>query len=366
MTHSNNNKPRFLIIKVINPHDHRDEQLNSFGEEESLIKTLGGRVVFKTVQHRPKPHGATYIGLGKVEEVKELIKKHLLDYIVLNDIVFPGQIFRLEKLLWGVDSNITVWDRVDLILAIFNKHALSSEAKLQIELAKLHHLGPRIYGLGGTVLSRQRGGIGGRGLGETNIEIMRRHIKNRLRTIEDKIAKIMGQKKEKLLARRNKGVKTIALVGYTNVGKTKLFNFLTGKDKQVADAAFTTLDSCLGKIKQSDGQSALVVDTIGFVKNLPPSLIEAFKPTLMESIHSDTIFHIIDFSDPKFKEKITTVEAILTDLGVDREKIVCVFNKLDLVSKEKKLEAKKEFFGNNYHFISAATGEGIEKLLGTY
>jgi GTP-binding protein HflX len=363
MNYSKNNKPHFLIIKVIDPHDHRDEQLNSFWEEESLIRTLGGEVVLKIVQHRLKPHGATYIGLGKVDEIKKLIEKHSLNYIILNDIVSPAQIFRLEKLLWEANLNITVWDRIDLILAVFDKHAFSSEAKLQIELAKLRHLGPRIYGLGGTLLSRQRGGIGGRGIGETNIEIMRRHIKNRLRTIEDKIAKIMAQKKEKLLARRNKGVKTIALVGYTNAGKTRLFNLLTGKDKQVADAAFTTLDSYLGKIKQLNGQSVLVADTIGFVKNLPPSLIEAFKSTLMESIYADTVFHIIDISDSSFREKLSAVETILTDLGMEEEKVVRVFNKLDLVNKEKKLEIKKEFLGNNYHFVSAATGEGIPELL---
>jgi GTP-binding protein HflX len=364
MNYSNNHKPRFLTIKVIGLHDHRDEQLKSYWEEESLIKTLGGEVVFKMVQHRINPHGATYIGLGKADEIKELIKKHRLNYVILNDIVSPGQIFRLEKLLWESDPNINVWDRVDLILAIFDKHALSSEAKLQIELAKLRHLGPRIYGLGRTLLSRQRGGIGGRGLGETNIEIMKRHIKNRLKTIEDKISKIIAQKREKLLARKNSGVKTVALVGYTNVGKTKLFNFLTGKNKQVTNAAFTTLDSYLGKIKQLKDQSVLVADTIGFVKDLPPSLIEAFKSTLMESIYGDVIFHMIDISDTNFKEKAAAVEVILEDLGVDREKVAHVFNKLDLLSEEKKQEIKKEFFGKNYYFISATTGEGIKELIG--
>lgn len=363
MNHSYNHKPRFLIIKVISSHDHRDEQLDSFLEEESLIKTLGGKVVLKIVQHRDRPHGATYIGLGKVDEVKELIKKHSLNYIILNDIVSPGQIFRLEKSLWEVDPGIVVWDRIDLILAIFDKHALSSEAKLQIELAKLRHLGPRIYGLGGTLLSRQRGGIGGRGLGETNIERMKRHIKDRIRAIEDKITKIIAQKKERLLARKNNGVKTVALVGYTNVGKTRLFNFLTGKDKQVANSAFTTLDSCLGKIKQLNSQSVLVADTIGFVKNLPPSLIDAFKSTLMESIYSDVVFHVVDISDSNFKEKAAAVDVILAKLGVDREKVVHVLNKLDLVKEERKQQIKKEFFGNNYHLVSAATGEGVDKLL---
>ncbi len=363
MNHPHNHKPRFLIIKVIGPHEHRDERLSSFWEEESLIKTLRGEVVLKMIQHRERPHGATYIGLGKVEEVKELIKKHFLNYIILNDIVSPGQIFRLEKLLWEVDLKITVWDRVDLILAIFDRHALSSEAKLQIELAKLRHLGPRIYGLGGTLLSRQRGGIGGRGIGETNIERMKRHIKDRIRLIEDKITKTIAQKKEKLLTRKNNLIKTVALVGYTNAGKTRFFNFLTGKDKKVADAAFTTLDSYLGKIKKFNRQSVLMADTIGFIKNLPPSLIDAFKSTLMESIYGEVVFHVIDAADVNFKEKAAAVDVILAKLGVDRKKIVYIFNKLDLISEQKKQEIEKEFFDTSHYFVSAATGEGVDKLL---
>jgi GTP-binding protein HflX len=360
---TNNQKFHALIVKVIGTHDHKDEEINSFYEEESLLNSLGGEATIKMIQHRPKPDPATYVGKGKVEEIKNLIKANSVKLILLNDIVSPGQIFRLEKNLWQVDPAAIVWDRYDLILSVFDKQASSSEAKLQIELARLRHLGPRIYGLGGTFLSRQAAGIGTRGLGETKLELMKRHIKNRLRIIEKKIAKIIDQKKEKIIRRRNVGIKTLALIGYTNAGKTSLFNLLTGKNKLVKDKAFTTLDSCVGKIKKLDHQQILVADTIGFVKNLPPALIDSFKSTLMESLYAEKVFHIVDIFDKKFQEKIAVVDQILNELGIEEKRIIYVFNKSDLVGEGIKENIQNLFLGKKIYFVSALTGQGVKNLL---
>lgn len=355
---------RFLIVKAIGIHQHREEILNSFSEEESLIASLGGKVVFKTVQHRFQPDPATYIGKGKVEEIKYLVKNLSIDVILLNDLVSPGQIFRLEKQFWSINPQIKVWDRYDLILEVFNQRATSSEAKLQIELAKLRHLGPRIYGLGGKVLSRLGGGIGGRGLGEPKLEIMRRYIKNRIRLIEKKIAKIIKKKEEKIFQRKINGLKTLALVGYTNAGKTTLFNLLTGKNKMVKDDPFTTLDSCVGKVIRRGRKSILVADTIGFISNLPPLLIDAFKSTLIESLSAEKIFHVIDYSDKNFEEKMKIVDKILKDLEIEENKIIYVFNKIDLVRQIEKEKVKIK--NNKVYFISAKTGKGVKNLLSSY
>lgn len=359
----NNQKVHALVVKVIGIHDHKDVQLNSFCEEEALIGSLGGKVVVKTIQHRLKPDPATYIGKGKVEEVKGLIKKNSIKLVVLNDIVSPSQIFRLEKQLWQVDPTITVWDRYDLILNVFDSQASSSEAKLQIELARLRHLGPRIHGLGGNLLSRQAGGIGTRGLGETKLELMKRYIKNRLRRVERKIAKIIDKKREKITTRRRLGIKTFALVGYTNAGKTTLFNLLTGKDKLVKNRPFTTLDSWVGRIKTKTYQKILIADTIGFIKNLPPGLIDSFKSTLMESVYGEKIFHVVDISDKEFQAKITVVDRILRGLGIEEKRIIYLFNKIDLVDRKIRDEIEKKFLGKKTCFVSALTGQGVIRLL---
>jgi GTP-binding protein HflX len=352
---------RFLLIQVINPHYHQDLALGNMGEAEQLVTTYGGLVIEKTIQHRVHPHPHTYIGEGKVEWLKQTIKDRKIDVVVLNDIVNSGQIFRLEKELWQVSPRIAVWDRVDLILNIFDQHATTNEAKLQIELARIHHLGPRIYGLGGTVLSRQGGGIGTRGLGETNLEIERRNIKKRQQSIRKQLKQLTSDKQKVIAQRQKLGIQTVALVGYTSAGKTTLFNALTSKQKNTNRGLFTTLETVVGKVKLTEySPTILISDTIGFIENLPPFLIEAFRSTLLESLSAQLIVHVIDAADPEREEKMKVVEQILDDLGL-KESPLKVFNKIDKLTKGEFNELNKRF-SHSALFISAHTRYGLDAL----
>lgn len=355
--------PRFYLVEVITPHRHKDDAIRSFDELESLIATYGGQVIERTIQHRVRPHPASYIGSGKIEFLKGQILAQNIDIVVLNAIVNAGQIFRLERSLWDIKPDIMVWDRVDLILHIFDKHASSTEAKLQIELARLEHLGPRIYGLGGTYFSRQAGGIGTRGLGETNIELMRRQIKDRTKKIRKELNKLAAVKENVIHRRKDQGVTTIALVGYTNAGKTTLFNFLTGKNKITQNSFFTTLDSVLGRLKNNHGNNEMLIsDTIGFIEDLPPLLIDAFRSTLLESVNADIILHVVDASDPKMDFKIEAVDRILAELLIDMRKVRMIFNKSDNIPPEKLKYIRDIYTSREPLFISARTGMGIDVL----
>ncbi len=329
-------KYKAAVVEVIDPHSHSEEVLQDFNEVELLLAPLSGKVFYKTVQHRLKPHGAYYIGPGKVEELKSIARDLNLNLIIVNNFLTSAQIFRLEKAFWEVNDKIKVWDRVSLILEIFEHHATSSEAKLQVELARLKLLGPRIYGLGGSELSRQAGGIGTRGIGEKNIEIMKRMIKDRINKIERELERRIDLRNKQIYKRRAADVKTVSLVGYTNAGKTSLFNLLTRKRKEEKNSLFTTLDSYTGKIRHNGffKKPVIVTDTIGFIRNLPPELIAAFKSTLLETVNSDLILHVVDISDYKMLEKIRVVNSILRDLAIDLEKVIYVFNKIDLFERK--------------------------------
>lgn len=346
---------------VIGPHDHINEQKNNFWEEETLLNFLGYKIIKKIFQHRVNIDPATYIGSGKLQEIKNeaLIEKP--DLIYLNDVLNPAIIFRIEKSFWEINENINVWDRVDLILHVFEKHASSLESKLQIELARLKHLGPRIYGLG-RQLSQQYGTIGVRGgFGETVLEKMKRYIKRRIEIIENRLKQIEEKKEIQIKKRKENKLLTVSLVGYTNAGKTTLFNLLTKKEKFVANQPFSTLETVTGKIRKLN-TSILVSDTIGFIDNLPPFLIEAFKTTLLETLNADLIFHLIDFSDKNCLSKINSVNMILQQLKIDKNKVYLVFNKIDKVEKEN-LEKIKRSSGDRIFFISAKTGEGVDSLI---
>lgn len=209
-------------------------------------------------------------------------------------------------------------------MEIFDKHAQSTEAKLQIELAAMRHMGPLIYGMG-MILSRQAGGIGGVGIGETNTELMKRHWKHQMKKVEDKIKKHFEDRERQLQRRARNGAQTVSIIGYTNAGKTSLFNVLTGKKNVVQNALFVTLDSSTGKIFLSKTKKEILIsDTIGFIRNLPASLIDAFKSTLMESIHADVLLFIIDVSDEDYEQKIEVVEEVLYELHIQNKKRIHV------------------------------------------
>lgn len=351
-----------LIIQVDSRHTTKHERDSRLHEMEQLIDTYGAKIVSTVFQFRDQPDQGYFIGKGKIDTVKQLCKDLDIDIVIFNDLLKPGQLFRVEKELWKVNPQIRVWDRFDIILEIFDLHAHTTEAKLQIKLARAKHLGPRIYGLGASELSRQGGGVGTRGKGETNIEFERRNIKKEVQTIEKKLEKIQKQKKSRLSQRKEKGIGPVALVGYTSAGKTTLFNTLTGKKKEMNKGLFTTLDTVVGKMKSELFELPILIsDTIGFINHLPHELLDSFKSTLLESVQAELLLHVVDMSDPEFETKIHTVNEILNDLEVT-QKVILVGNKIDAVP-ESELDTRVSFFKQHNHvFVSALKNEGVKEL----
>lgn len=356
------NQLRFLPIHVINPQADKERSVYVGEELESLITTLGAHVVDRIIQKLDNPNNATFIGRGKVQEVIERLKVKQADVVVLNTTAKPRQIHALKTALQEANPKIEVWDRVDLILHIFDKHAVTTEAKLQIELARMQYMGPRIYGMG-FVMSRQGGGIGTSGIGETNTELMKRHWRNEIKRINNNLEKISKTKEQQLERRRKTGIKSVSIIGYTNAGKSSLFNALTGKKTLVENALFATLDSTVGKLYLPQiQQEILITDTIGFIRNLPPRLVKAFTSTLMETIHADILLHVIDVSDPEFELKIDIVNAIIQNLGKSTDKTIYIFNKVDKVEKLEKERILEKYTDHSPLFVSVKTGEGISTI----
>ncbi len=345
-----------ILADVIHYTVPREEAEERMRELEELTKTYGGIAVVKTIQRRSKPDYQTFIGKGKVEEILADGKTLSADVLVINEILKPGQIYNLEEALRPI--KMKVWDRIDLILHIFDRHATSAEAKLQIELARIRHMGPRIYNLG-EQLGRQRGGTGTRGgAGESNTEAMKRHLKERERKTIERLKTYEGVRTEHRKNRSRSGFKTIALVGYTNSGKTALLNSLTKRKEYSANELFATLDTRVGELYLPEAQtSVLLSDTIGFIRGLPPELIQAFRSTLSEAVHADLLLHVIDSADPKIDEKKKVVEEILSALGLHDHPRVLVYNKSDLMN-----EAKSVRVYPHEVTVSALTKHGLPEL----
>lgn len=360
---------RAILIDVIDPKTSKREAQKRLEEIDSLLKTYGGIVIEKVIQKRSLPDYETYIGKGKVNEIKEHAEERGANLIIINNILKPRQIFNLQEKLDKKSEEIIVWDRVDLILKIFSKHATSTEAKLQIELASIRHMGPRISGLG-TQLMQQTGGIGQRsGQGETNIELMKRHLKKQEIAIQNKLDHYDTISDGHRKSRQRKNLKTVALVGYTNAGKSALLNALTNKGAYVADKLFATLQTRIGTLyikpenhhvdgKYVHGKEVLISDTIGFIRDLPPSLIQAFTSTLKETIESDLILHVIDITDKDIDKKIKVVEEILDQLGLHDKPKIYIFNKIDLIDYQTKIPKK--------HLHSDLHGKEMLKNDGTH
>ncbi|MBD3330208.1 GTPase HflX [Candidatus Peregrinibacteria bacterium] len=336
-------KIKAILVDVVPPELPDEEEAKRLNELESLVKTFGGISVVKIIQKRSQPDYRTYIGKGKVNQIHSMALENEAKLVVVNNIMKPGQIYNINEIF--EKDKIEVWDRVDLILKIFEKHAKSSEAKLQVELAGIKHFGPRIYGMG-KELARQEGAVGVRaGSGEANIEMMKRHLRRQELKIKKKLEHYSLIKKGHRKRRKRLNFKTVALVGYTNSGKSTLLNALTGKDVYIADELFATLDTRVGKIyiqpdkplkdgKYNPGTEILISDTIGFIRDLPPELIEAFKSTLAETVESDLILHVIDVSDKDLHKKIQVVEEILNSMGLKDKPRIYVFNKMDLIKRK--------------------------------
>ncbi len=352
---------RVMPIHIINPNANKERAVYVGEELESLIDTLGAEIVQRVMQKLEKPDNATYIGKGKVKEVALLVKEKDVDVVVLSTTAKPRQVHALKTELQKENPQIEVWDRVDLILQIFDKHASTIESKLQIELARMRYMGPRIYGMG-FVMSQQGGGIGTKGIGETNTELMKRHWRAAMKKVADQLKKISTNRELQLERRRRTGIQTVSIVGYTNAGKSSLFNLLTGKNTLVENELFATLDSTVGKLYlQALQKEILITDTIGFIRNLPPKLIDAFKSTLMESMHADVLLHVIDVSDPEVDTKIHVVNNILKDLGRNIDNDIYVFNKIDAIDLDVE-ELKTKYADYAPLVISVKENKGIEAV----
>jgi len=353
--------PKVILVDIVPPQVTPEESLARLNELESLVITYGGFVVVRKLQKRQNPDYRYFVGKGKVDEIEKEARELKAEYVIINNILKPHQIFNLENRF--EKHGVKVWDRIDLILKIFEKHAVTREAKLQIELAQLRHFGPRIFKMGVGLSQQKGGGAVTRGLGETNIEIMKRHISRKENQIRKDLKKIEESQAGQREKRADQGFRTVAIVGYTNVGKSALLNALTKKGVKVKDELFATLDSRLGKLYLPEtGKSVLLSDTIGFIRDLPPSLIHAFHSTLAETIHADLILVVIDISDLEMEWKIEVVHQVLKELGCGGKKILYVFNKIDLPYPLPKEELAELYKAYSPTFVSAEQKLNLEDL----
>ncbi len=323
---------RAILADLVHYTVPKAEALERLAELEELTKTYGGVAVVRTVQRRAKPDNRTYIGSGKVEEIVAEGKLLGADLLIINEVLKPQQIFNLEELLRG--AKIQVWDRIDLILNIFDKHAKTSEAKLEIELARLRHMGPRIFNMGAE-LGRQRGGRGTvGGSGEGNTEAMKRHLREQEKQILQKLEKCQSVRDQHQQHRRRQEKKTVALVGYTNAGKTSLLNALGKRQEYAADKLFATLDTRVADVYIPElNETILLSDTIGFIAGLPPQLIRAFHSTLSEAANADLLLQVVDVADPKYVAKMAVVDDVLQQLNIADHPRLIVYNKIDAIKK---------------------------------
>ena len=328
---------------------------NSLKELAALAETAGSQVMEALIQRRDKPDSATFIGSGKVKEVREAVVATGADTVVCDGELSPAQLRTLEQKV-----KVKVIDRTALILDIFAQHAKSREGKAQVELAQMSYMLPRLRGWGDS-LSRQAGGIGGRGPGETKIETDRRRINDKMSKLRREIKDMKISRDTKRNERRRNNIPSVAITGYTNAGKSSLLNRLTGADVLVENALFATLDPTVRKTESTDGRIFTLVDTVGFVRHLPHQLVEAFKSTLEEVSESDLIVHVVDGAHPDPQEQLRAVRQVIDEIGGGEIAEIIAINKADIAAPEVLMELlRKE---SNAYAISARTGYGVETLV---
>jgi len=326
---------RAIAVSVGRKGSDRVMALDHLDELAFLAETCGAEVIAKMYQELEKPSGATAIGKGKVLEIKELIEENAVTLVIFDDDLTPVQVRNLER-----ELEVKILDRSGLILDIFASRARSAEAKTQVELAQLQYLLPRLTRLW-THLSKQLGGIGTKGPGETQIETDRRLVRDRIDLLKDKLRTIATQRHEQRKSRAN--MVKFALVGYTNAGKSTLMNALTSSGVYVKDQLFATLDTTVRSLELPNGRQSVISDTVGFIRKLPTHLIASFRSTLAEAAEADVLLHVVDSSHPAFREQIAVVNQTLDDLEIGTKSTLLVLNKCDAIPMDERNQLEIEF-----------------------
>lgn len=345
-------KERIILVAVATADGDDTEQ--SLDELKELGQTAGAVTVAKVIQNREKVHAGTYVGKGKIEEIKNLAISLDADAVVCDDELSPAQYHNLQDAL-----EIKVIDRTVMILDIFAKRASTSEGKLQVELAQLRYRASHLVG-GRSELSRLGGEIGTRGPGEQKLEMDRRLIKERITLVKRELEQVKRTRELTRKKRQENPTPVVAIVGYTNAGKSTLLNYLTGAGVLSEDQLFATLDPTTRKLVREDGEEMLFTDTVGFIRKLPHHLIRAFRSTLEEAKYADIILHVVDCSNPDLDMQMYTVYETLRKLEIGDKQIVTAFNKIDRLEGEQVL---KDLRADRTVRISARSGEGVEEML---
>ncbi len=347
MLHDTRPRPQRVIITGVDTGDDRLLFEVELDELEALARAAGTEVVARMVQRRPKVDASTLVGAGKAEELATAVREQGADGLIVLNALRPRQRTALEKILGG---DLFVLDRNVVILDIFARHARTAEGKLQVELAQLRHRAANLIG-SGDALSRLGGGIGTRGPGETKLEVDRRHIRSRISLLEGQLDQVRVRRREQ--RRTREGTPVIALVGYTNAGKSSLLNALTGAKAFVADQPFATLDPTLRSIHLEDSAPAILADTVGFISDLPKELVAAFRATLEEVTDATLLLHVVDVSNPFWQRQREAVEAVLAQLGAGDKPTIIAWNKTDIADDSPH---------DGGIIVSAKTGAGLPEL----
>lgn len=344
-------KEKALLVGVHFPYEEKWEKIDSLEELQNLSKTAGVIVVEKILQNLQRPNPRSFVGKGKAQELRAISSSLGIDTIIFDEELSPSQIANLESI-----TDRKVIDRTELILDIFAQHAHTKSAQIEVELTQLLYRLPRLTGKG-IALSRLGGGIGTRGPGEAKLETDRRRIRTRIGTLKKELRNI--EKAKKVQSKRRMGKRRIAIVGYTNAGKTSIMNTLTHAGLKTDNQLFSTLDATTRVFVSSDGKKYLITDTVGFIRRLPHGVVSSFHSTLEEAIVADLRLHVVDVSHPYVELQIDAGDEILEALGVNQRPFIYVFNKIDLAQEE--VGYLKRRFPNSV-FTSTITGEGIQLL----